>query len=182
MDKKAIYENIDASLTHGKVFHKTEWIISYVVLSFFLIPLLIINIMFLLSRWDVFPKEIDVVMYFWFMLFFSIIVIILIIYITKKRRLTKKVLLWLEDVVRSRARTTIIGGSAVKIGSFATKLQVKFKYNEKKYVLYSGDPTKNYFIIKNHGYYAGLYRYGNCEVEILYSPKYNEVLFIKGSR
>lgn len=59
-----------------------------------------------------------------------------------------------------------------------TKLRLIFHYKKKKIVLYSGDPAKNYHILKANGYYRVLEKYSDGKVDILYSPKYNEVMFV----
>lgn len=59
-----------------------------------------------------------------------------------------------------------------------TKLKLIFHYKKKKIVLYSGDPAKNYHILKANGYYRVLEKYSDRKVDILYSPKYNEVIFV----
>lgn len=69
-------------------------------------------------------------------------------------------------------------GSYFFCPAFRNKAEANFHYKKKKIVLYSGDPAKNYHILKANGYYRVLEKYSDRKVDILYSPKYNEVMFV----
>ena len=170
--KKYTINQIDASLRDGVVFKTWMWVVMYLALIYFFMLFINVCAIFLfkyepedvlgLVLSSLFCLGIDSYFAFW---------------IIKKHRLNKKISIWLDDAVELYTQTYTIS----KKGLFSQiyKLKVQFKYNKKRYTLYSGDPEKNYYVFKNHGYFKILSKYADKRVKILYSPTYNEVLFLK---
>ena len=62
-----------------------------------------------------------------------------------------------------------------------TWIAVKFKYNNKKIVKYSGDkkPTDKNNLWFNSGFFSCFNKYVNKQIKIFYSPSYDEVFIVR---
>ncbi|MBQ4049755.1 MAG: hypothetical protein IJD07_03775 [Clostridia bacterium] len=179
IDKKGIYKNIDVSLKEGKVFKRQDWIITYsLFVSCLMLPICGV-VCFLLSIYGIenFANE-DLFVLTCSSIIMLFLVVGIVFVLVQKGRLRKKIYLCFDDAVELYAKTVAIDRIYYPIRP-ATKLMVTFYYNKRRHTLYSGDPNKNYYIIKNNGYYKILERYADKKVKILYSPKYDEVFFLK---
>lgn len=178
MDKKAdLYRQIGASLKDGMVFHKGLWCFVYAFLVFCLIVPVgsIVYCLLVLFRLTSFSNE-DAIPLIGSNIGCLLTSVGVIYVLIKKLRLKKKIYMCIDDAVELRGKTIAIDRIYYPIRP-ATKLMVRFRYEKKWRTLYSGDPSKNYYLFKNHGYYKVLEKYVGEHVKILYSPKYNEIFF-----
>jgi hypothetical protein len=161
--------NIVASLSHGRILSKSLGLFLG-IFAFMGIAIVI----FALSCWD-----------FWSLqnqtlgaiacigvgiLFFLCGGIMLLRDVLLKR----KIRLWLQDAVELKAHSQKFDTQA----SFPTfnfcyiKIFISFSYNHKKMSRYSGDKSHS-------GYDTVFYKYADKDIDILYSPKYDEVMILK---
>ena len=92
----------------------------------------------------------------------------------------KKILIWLEDAIEGEGITKTIGKRNWMIVTSLTKLKIEFTVNGVKYERNTGDenvsPYWNY--PANDGYYAGIKKFADKQVKVLYSPKFDEVMIL----
>lgn len=176
IDKKIIYNNIGASLHYGMVFKRGMWIFTYSLLAVCLaigfggVSLLITSIGTEMLYSDIYGYLCQII-------FGLLIAAGVVFVIIKKQRLKKKIYLWLDDAIERYAKTFTIDKTCDLIRS-AVKLKVKISYKKEEYILYSGRSSKISPILAK-GYYKVLSKYADKTIKVLYSPKYNEVLFLK---
>ena len=86
---------------------------------------------------------------------------------------------YLKDAVRLKASVTDMSDSLVHRIYSGIKIQISFRYNDIDYVRQSGkkDGKK-----ADNGYDKVFIKYANKEVPILFSPNYEQVLFLKPRR
>lgn len=95
------------------------------------------------------------------------------IFLAKQLKLKKDIYLWLDDAIKVVATTYTVDTTPRN----ATKLKVKLRYKKHIYNLYSGDPYK-YAVFTNVGFSRSFTKFADKQVEVLYSPKYQQVLFL----
>lgn len=161
--------NIVASLSHGRVLNKS-WGLFWGICVFVGIGIII----FALPCWSFWGLQNETLGMIAFMgigvLFFLSGSIILL----KSIFLKRKICLWMKDAVALKAYSQKFETRA----SFPTfnfhyiKIFISFSYNKQKKKRYSGDK-------RHSGYDTVFYRYADKEIDILYSPKYDEVMILK---
>ena len=117
---------------------------------------------------------------------FSICVIIticlsLVIYINHKN--CKKVKEWLKDSIKLKAYCKTLDKSTTFSGVLplkTTKVLVSFSYNEQTITKESGNKEKGNFSLT--GYSVLLKKYADREIDILYSPKYDQIMILKDKK
>lgn len=98
--------------------------------------------------------------------------------IVRDKKLKKDVKLYLENAVLLEAQTKDIGSLSIYRRFYdGTKIRVSFRYNGKVITKESGNPEKTGRI--NNGYDKIFWKYINQKINILYSPKYDQVMFLK---
>lgn len=165
-------ENIDVSLSLGQLIYGRKWI---PVICFFLMgtifPILSLIMCFLPMDWDSVMLTTIVLLNL-----FSLLILILPVYIIiKDRWIKKQVKLWMQDAVKLDAHSKAIDEHRTLFGMKGSRIQVTFEMNGTNYVLNS---TVKMF----GGQYACLTsftKYANRKINILYSPKYDEVMILK---
>ena len=80
---------------------------------------------------------------------------------------------WAQDAIELYATSVGIKKAHFAFSNIGLrKLKVSFKYNKKKYVKYSGTKQTN-------GYDRVFLKYSDAQINILYSPQFDEVMIIK---
>lgn len=106
-----------------------------------------------------------------------IIPVVFMIFIIKNYKRRKVILLWLQDAVEIKAYAKTLSTWGPIFEAKSTRLQVNFTFNGKKITKISqgkqlGVPD---------GYHRIWTEYADKEINILYSPKYDEVMILKNS-
>ncbi len=180
MDKNKL-NKIDASLKQGQLFTGKWSLFFYLLISFCaLVPSgSILYLLLVFFKVEVFDSETIIV------LTCSSTICLLIILGTsyvlhRNYKLKKKILLWLEDAIELTAQTTTLDRFRT-LGHLVaeTKLQVEFYYDGIKKMQSSYDDTKKDYWFKRNGYFKVLSKYADKSINILYSPKYEQVLILK---
>lgn len=179
-DKKNDYRKVTATLRHGAVFHKREWLFTWLMLFLFLTSPTISLIGCFPALIGIRPFDDGEIACLIGTSCVGVPMAALIVYVLiTKHRLKKKIYRWMEDAVSLYAESFAVSRIRFVLAWHSeTKLKLIFHYKKEKIVLYSGDPAKNYHILKANGYYRVLEKYSDRKVDILYSPKYNEVMFV----
>lgn len=167
--------NIDVSLSRGKLFVKTDYILLSVCLFIFcLMPLLTVVFFFIPEiEWD---RELIVVLIITNLLSFACMSIPIFLF-AKDKKTKSKVRIWLEDAIELKAFVNYVDEKIALLQPAATKIQVNLILDGKHFYKESS--------VKHSGWQPGydkfFTKYVNKEVKIMYSPKYDEVMIIKGS-
>lgn len=164
--------NIDASLSHGNFLDKKQLTVLYIGLFVsLLLPLLAIILLITQIEWDgkmIFAMVVGNIM---FISFFSVLVFIKI----KNNKLKRKIMIWIKDAIEVKAYSKNIGENRLGIQPKAVKIQVRFKIND---MAFTRESTAKAFGGQK-GYLGTYKKYADREIDILYSPKYDEVLILK---
>lgn len=116
-----------------------------------------------------------------------ILIILWIVYLLfykKQNKQSKEVKLWLQDAVEINAVTSqaeVYKSVAMLTPITLYKLQVDFDYNGQHYSVQSKNEYKIKFDSPPTGFHKIWERYINKNVKIMYSPKYDEVMLVRGS-
>ncbi len=163
--------DIDVSLSHGQLFHKQLILVYFGMVVCCLFPILTIIMIALQMEWT---AEIVSTMALCNILGFAFLALLIYIKI-KNDRLKNKIKLWLDDAVTLKAYSQKIDEHKLGIQPKATKIQVTFTFDNNHY--------KRQSTYKVFGGYEGCVgcfnKYADKEVDILYSPKYDEVMILK---
>lgn len=179
--KKKLYERIGSSLRYGIVFTK-HW---YIAIYFFicicaLIPLSSVG--YLIEGW-VTRTKFTISDILCAVLYPNLVALICLGIVTvpliMKNKLKKRIFLWLDDAIELDAKTVELDSRYTRLLFKETKLKVEFKFDRQHIVLTSEQPDKPCSLFNYRGYRRDLTKYANKKVKILYSPKYDEVLFLK---
>ena len=111
-----------------------------------------------------------------FVIFGGMTVIFLYI-LNKNNKLKKEIKIYLQDAVLLESQTEEVGGAIYRRFYDGTKIRICFRYNEKVITKESGNPKKAGRI--NNGYDKVFWKYINRKIYILYSPQYDQVMFLK---
>jgi hypothetical protein len=97
--------------------------------------------------------------------------------IKTNRKLKKHILSCMEDAVSLKAYSYVIDTNSydLLLWPHGVKIKIKFKYLGKHYSKIS----RGKMLGGTEGYHQIYAKYGNRNVRILYSPKYDEVLLLK---
>ncbi len=166
------YGFIDSSLQYGKVMSKKQFIVIKICLGAqVLIPLITVCILIIISCGGMTcDKNIELTLIIINVIFCLFIVITSYI-IYNHRKLYKNISLWLKDAIK----TTAFVKRMDEISLYYKPFQVEFSFNI---------DGKNYkYLSASGGLMIGLNRryikYHNKTVNILYSPKYHQVMVLK---
>lgn len=98
--------------------------------------------------------------------------------IVRDKKLKKEIKIYLQDAVILEAHTEDIGSLSIYRRFYdGVKIRVEFRYDGKVITKESGDPKRAGKII--HGYDKVFWKYANRKINILYSPQYDQVMFLK---
>ncbi len=171
--------NIDASLEYGRFF-TGGWVkfmyFSLIVAS--LLPLITIFMIVITltigMNWDN-----DMIIALIGCNIFGIpLAVVFIYFIVRNDKLKKKITSYVEDAIEIKAASNTIDRICT-LGQFfdGVKIQISFVIDKKRYVRTSGT-TENEKKLRN-GYHKIFSRYTDREINILYSPKHDQVLILK---
>jgi hypothetical protein len=167
--------NIDASLSQGNFLcGKKLAVLLMGLFAMLLVPLISVIffvIMIITAEWSM---EIVFVLVFgdvFFLSFFAVFVFLKL----KNNKLKEKITMWLEDALEVKAYSKKIGENELGFQPKGTKIQVSFKIEGKPYIK---DSTAKVFG-GWEGYIGTFNKYADREIDILYSPRYDEVLILK---
>lgn len=164
--------NIRASLSQGNFLDRKQFAILYSgMVALLLLPLLTVVLIIAPYEWD--GQMVDAMVGGNFM-FISVYAVYISIFV-KNNKLRKKIILWLEDAIETKAYSKNIGENRLGFQPKATKIEVKFKVNNK---IYTRESTAKVFG-GWEGYQGVFTKYADREINILYSEKYDEVLILK---
>lgn len=167
--------NIEASLSQGNFLSGKKLLVLYMSLCIMLLfpslSIIIFIVMIVTTEWSIpiFTLFIggDVLCLLFLIMFIHIKI--------KNDRLKEKIILWVEDAIQVRAFSKKIDENRLGLQPKATKIQIKFKINGEMYVKESTAKVFGGW----QGYLGTFNKYANREINILYSPKYDEVLLLK---
>lgn len=165
---------IVATLAYGKIFSPMIMTMFIVMLfcGVMLIPLLIV---FAILR-----NEYLLLLG----LLLSVLCIFLSVYaIVHHIRIKREINLWKQDAVLLMAKSKIIEEKTVYDRGIPqgkeAKVSVKFQYNENKLKHVSGEKIKKDIFHSYKGFDSIFLKYGDCEIDILYSPRFDQVMILK---
>lgn len=97
----------------------------------------------------------------------------------KNHRHLKAIRLWMQDAVpytvfaEEAGRQYLVNG----FGRYAARIVVRFSYHGREIVRLSGEGSKG--PLTKEGFFPAWNKYCNREIDILYSPKYDQVIELK---
>ena len=106
-----------------------------------------------------------------------------VVLLVKNQRLLKKIKVWMQDAVpytvfAEKADEDRTGVHRVRhYITPAVRIAVRFRYQGRRITRFSGEGQKG--VNTRDGYSPGWYKYCNREIDILYSPKYDQVIVLK---
>lgn len=164
---------VEVSLSQGNFLNKKQRCLLYVSIAvWFIFP--VITVIFIAVpqvEWD----NLTVFMMICFNLLFLCFEGILIYIKIKNDRIKKKINLWKEDAVELSAYVEQIDEYRIGIRPKAVKIRVRFRFGGRRYLRESTAKI----VGGRKGYLDCYKKYVNRKVQILYSPKYDEVLILK---
>ena len=95
-------------------------------------------------------------------------------------KINKEIKCWKEDAVLLEATCKVVNERIV--GRFfgkEAKIMLKFKYDGKKRKCTSGEKIKKDIVHTYKGFDSIFVKYDNCKIDILYSPKFDQVMILK---
>jgi len=105
----------------------------------------------------------------------SICPIIFLILFTQNYKRRKDILLWLDDAIEVKAYSKTIGEFKPTFEIGSVRIQVIFKVNGTKYIRES----KGKRMGVPEGFHQIWCQYADREINLLYSPKYDQVMILK---
>lgn len=173
--QKVKLSTIEGSLKHGRLWIG-EWTLAcYLSICISFITSTILSIFFPQEyKLDLIGTIFAIVGMNLVSAFISILFIFILI---KNHKHKKRILLWLKDVVEIETYSKKIDSywNPASVISHI-KIQVDFKFNEK---IISKTSAGKVIGITGEGYHKIWAKYADRKINILYSPKYDEVLILK---
>lgn len=165
--------DIDISLSQGQLYSRKHFIVLWLALisSSLLIILGIISLVLSCIEWD---REILFVAILCTLIGIAFLVVLVYCFV-KDRKIKRRVIIWLEDAVKLTATANKVDEFKAGFQPLSVKLRVEFSLSGVPHVCessakcFGGKP----------GYLGAFRRYADKKIDILYSPKYNEVLILK---
>lgn len=164
-------------MQYGRVLTKSWQIVVYCCLFFSVLVPLIFLIVFILSLVEryIWNSEDIFLLLLGMLLFFSFSMVCILI-IRNSNRIKRKIMLWEKDAVITKAYSEKIDEVRLGIQQKQVKIKVEFIINGQKYSRVSagkmigGGPE---------GYHKIWAYYADREINIMYSPRYDQVLILK---
>ena len=167
-----MFENIDISLSLGQLIYGKKWIpVIFLLFIGLLFPILTLVMFCFPIEWDSIMIVSIVLMN---LLCFAILGLPLYIIIKDKRN-KKQVKIWMQDAVKLEAYCKKLDEYKLMFLLNGIRIQVSFEINGIKYVRNSTGKT----FAGGKAYLATFIKYADREINILYSPKYDEVMILK---
>ena len=166
--------DIETSLSQGNILKSNQFVFVYVGITLPCIFFIFSIIFFILPiiEWDNIMISAIVGCNIFMLFLFSISLYIKL----KNDRLKREIKIWLEDAIQLVANVKQLDCCmSMPIFPKAVKIQVEFKFNGKK--CFKVSSTKICGLPQ--GYSSIFNKYINRKINILYSPKYDEVLILK---
>lgn len=164
--------DVDVSLSLGQIFWKKQWLaLSFFIMVAFIFPILTIFLCMLPILWDE-------LMIFGIICanIFSILMLSFALYlIVGNHKKKKKIKIWLNDAVKLKAYSQNISEYNSVFNIKGIIIRVIFQFNGKRYIKES--TVKNE--MGNKAYLVTYKKYADRDIDILYSPKYDEVMILK---
>ena len=165
--------NVDVSLSQGRILNKSQLFLIYFSMAVCCCFPLLTIIMLLIQQieWDF---ELALLMSSLNILAIAFLAVLIYIKV-KDKKLKNKIMIWLEDAVEIKAYSKKVGENRLGLQPKAIKIQVQFSLNGLNYIKESTAKVFGGW----DGYVGCFNKYADREVNILYSPKYNEIMIIK---
>lgn len=164
--------NIDISMSLGQLLWKKQWkALIFFLIAPSLLPILTIIMLFFPITWDI---QITFVL-IGLNIIFLLILIVPINIIVNDRKNKKRIELWLEDAIETKAYSIKTGENKLLFLPKGITIQVRFNINNRNYIR---DSTVKVFG-GGKAYLTSFKKYADREINILYSPRYDEVLILK---
>lgn len=163
--------NISASLKYGRLL-TSKWLkFMYVALAFYVVSVLSIVVLpiIFVPEWDMTVLLCIISI----SLIFVTLSIFLLYLIISDKKLKNKILLWANDAIELKAYSKTIGKEFNMQPTLYYQIAVSFVVNGTKHTKTSGEGSDSK---KHHKIFS---QYADREINILYSPKYDEVLVLK---
>lgn len=114
-----------------------------------------------------------------FVVAFLLLPTIWLIIIIRNEKIRKKVILWLQDAIKISGYSKNIG-TKYWLGIPLIKIQVEFELAGIKFVRTSEREKRGVFDLgRPVGYFSGITKFVDRKIDILYSPKYDQVMVLK---
>ena len=170
--------DIAATLTDGR-FYTGKWL-NFLYFSCgvgFLMPIITCGMLLCaglgVMDWTIYMT---LVAAFGNILFFALISICFFL-IIKNNKLKRRIYLYLEDAVQLSAYSKSIDALYGRLRFYnGVKIKISFIFQGKNYIKISGNPNKDNF---ENGYDRVFIKYCDKKIDILYSPRYDEVMILK---
>lgn len=167
-----MFKDIDISLSLGQLIYGKKWVpvICFLLIAV-LFPILTLVMCCFSISWD-FGMIVTLVL----LNLFSLTILSLPLYIIIKDKWTKKqVTIWMQDAVKLEAYSKKIDECKLMFLPKGIRIQVAFEMNSTKYVRNSTVKTLG----GGKAYLASFTKYADRKINVLYSPKYDEVMILK---
>lgn len=165
--------DVDVSLSQGQLYSAKHFVTLWlaVVSSSLLVIVGIICIVLSCIEWN---SEIFIVGFLCVLTGIGLLGVWIYCFI-KDKKIKKRVSVWLDDAVKTTAISSKVGEFRAGSQPSSVKISVKFGLNG---ITYTRESTATCFGGKP-GYLGAFSRYADKQIEVLYSPKYDEVLILK---
>lgn len=165
--------DIDVSLSQGQLYSTKHFIVLWFafISSSLLIIVGIVSLVLSCIEWD---SEILIGGILCILIGIGFLIVVSYC-LMKDKKIKRQAVIWLEDAIELKAHSHKIDEHRLGFQPKATKIQIDFILNNNHYKIES--------TCKVFGCYEGCVgcfnKYADRDVNILYSPKYNEVFIIK---
>lgn len=164
--------DIDISLSLGQLVYGKKWVpVICFILMAMLFPILTLVICSFSINWN--P---DMIVTLILLNLFSLAILSLPLYIIiKDKWIKKQVTIWMKDSVKLEACSKKIDECNLMFLPKGIRIQVAFEMNGTKYVRNSTVKTFG----GGKAYLTSFTKYADRKINVLYSPKYDEVMILK---
>ena len=131
---------------------------------------------FCLSRTGLIPRDEDEITYLYATILMICALAFALWFLMKRAKTKKKIKVWLQDAVSLMAHSKSIEVKHSFLAMPQYRIEVDFIYNDQLFIRRSGNPEKNH---RSNGLDTIYRRYTNREINILYSPSYDEIMIVK---
>jgi hypothetical protein len=165
--------NIETSLSQGNLLNRKQFFVLYLAMSVCcLFPIITIILLAIPQvEWDM---QLVILMSICDIGSFSLLSVSVYVKI-KNNKLINSITAWLDGAIEVRAYSKKMNENRLGIQPKATKIQVSFTLNGQ---VYKKESTAKGFG-GQQGYLGAFNKYADREINILYSPRYDEVLILK---
>jgi len=176
------FSQIDASLKHGKVISKKFITLLCFVLAVMIFMTLFLSALLIISlSYNTGIRLVNYINLIASDVTFGALSILYVIIIRHYRKLYKEIEIWLPSTVHLKAQSVIKDFFFQRIGFIKrkyVKIEITFQYNGKTI---NRESSVKAFGGREGGYDIVFSKYADREIDILYSPEYDQVLILKDS-